>query len=136
IELLKSKDPHRQRVAELFTTWWAHNKSAPMAVNDLPEAVKDVVDPQKRGRQYLAQAIGRFVGTRAAGFVLIRQPSAGRWTAATYALLQESSKSGMGHRTHRTDQTSAAPSSPVPPMGPMQGASEAADIPPGSAAVI
>jgi len=123
IELLKSKDPQRQRVAELFTTWWACHHSNPIAVNDLAQPVKAVVDPQMRGRQYLAVAIGRLAGTRAAGFVLSRQPSAGRWTAATYALKREWSEvDGTGHRTHRTDRSNEAPALvPMSPMGPMPG---------------
>jgi putative DNA primase/helicase len=115
IELLKSKDPRRQRVAELFTTWWQHHGSSPIAVNDLDYRVKAIVDPQGRGRQYLAMVISGFAGTRAAGFVLSRQPSAGRWTAATYALAQESPADDMGHRTHRTHGNGGTPY----PMGPM-----------------
>jgi hypothetical protein len=118
IELLKSKDPQRQRIAELFKAWWAHHGSNPMTVNDLAEPVKAVVDPQMRGRQYLAVAIGGLAGTRAAGFVLLRQPSAGRWTAVTYALMQEDVE-GMRHRTHRTDQSNEPPA--LVPMGPMVG---------------
>jgi hypothetical protein len=45
-----------------------------------------MVDPQGRGRQFLAAAVGKLAGTRAAGFVLTRQQAAGKWSAATYAL--------------------------------------------------
>ena len=120
IEFLKSKDPQRQRVAELFTTWWAHHGPNPKTVNDLAQAVRNVVDPQMRGRQYLAMAISRLAGTRAAGFVLSRQPSAGHWTAATYALTQEVPTNGTGHRTDRAHQPNGAPAAPWgSPMGPM-----------------
>src|SRR5262249_30398873 len=94
IEILKSRDPLRQRISELFKVWWAHHGSTPMTVNDLAQPVKAVVDPQMRGRQYLAAAINKLAGTRAAGFVLSRQPSAGRWTPATYALMQEAEVDG------------------------------------------
>jgi hypothetical protein len=128
IESLKSRDPQRQRTAELFIAWWTYHGSSPVAVNDLAPAVKAIVDPQNRGRQYLAAVISRYAGTRAAGFVLNRQLSAGRWTAATYALMQESAADGMGHRTHRTHQSNgadAAPqTSPMTPMGPMAGSAD------------
>ena len=96
IESLKSKDPQRQRIVELFTTWWAHHGSKPIAVNDLAVPLWNIVDPHSRGRQYMAVAIGRLDGTRAAGFVLSRQPPAGRWTAATYALEQETPMDASG----------------------------------------
>jgi hypothetical protein len=44
------------------------------------------VDPQDRGRQYLAAQLEKLAGTRLAGCVLTRQASAGKWGAATYAL--------------------------------------------------
>jgi hypothetical protein len=101
IGTLKSKDPQRQRIGEFFTTWWTHHGSAPIAANDLDHRVKAIIDPQMRGRQYQAVALMRLAGTRAAGFVLSRQPAAGTWTAATYALTQEStadhSRQGMQH---------------------------------------
>jgi hypothetical protein len=45
-----------------------------------------IVDPQGRGRQYLASQLGNLAGTRIAGFVFTRQAPAGKWGAATYAL--------------------------------------------------
>jgi putative DNA primase/helicase len=114
IELLKSKDPRRLRVAELFTTWWQHHGSSPIAANDLDYLVKAIVDPQGRGRQYLAVVISGLAGTRAAGFVLSRQPSAGRWTAATYALTQESAPDGTEHRTHGPNGGTPHPMGPMP----------------------
>jgi hypothetical protein len=119
IDLLKAKDPRRMRVAELFTKWWAKHGSSAMAVSDLDWSVTDILDPQKRGRQYLAVVISGLAGTRAAGFVLSRQPSAGRWTAATYALTQESYGSDAPcHQTH-------GPNGGMPhPMGPMPDGTE------------
>jgi len=133
IELFKSKDPQRQRIGELFRTWWACHGSKPITVNDLAQPVKAIVDPQMRGRQYQAVAIGNLAGTRAAGFVLLRQPSAGRWTAATYALMQEVSTDGMGHTTHRTDQSNEALIDPMHPMGPMVGSTNGYGEPPTAA---
>jgi hypothetical protein len=53
---------------------------------ELAEPVRDLVDPQHRGRQFVAAALGRLTGTRAAGFVLTRQEAPGRWGTDTYAL--------------------------------------------------
>jgi putative DNA primase/helicase len=109
IDLLKSRDPRRLRVAEFFTTWWAKHGSTPIAANDLDWQVKSIVDPQGRGRQYLAVVVSELAGTRAAGFVLSRQPSAGRWTAATYALRQVSPADSTGHRTHGSNGATPQP---------------------------
>jgi hypothetical protein len=84
--LIKGRDPLRQRYAELFTTWWASHASQPVKAGELAEPVRDLVDPQHRGRQFVAAALGRLTGTRAAGFVLTRQEAPGRWGTDTYAL--------------------------------------------------
>jgi hypothetical protein len=114
IETLKKKDPWRQRVAELFTKWWEHHGSSPTPVSGLHYAVTTIIDPQGRGRQYVAAAVRNYEGTRAAGFVLTRQEPAGTWGPATYALQQGDATDPTGHRTHRTDGR-ATPH----PMGPM-----------------
>ena len=88
INALKANDPHRQLIAELFEAWWEHHGQKPVKANQLAEAVKVVADPQRRGRQYLATFISGLAGTRAAGFTLSRQEPAGKWTAATYALVK------------------------------------------------
>jgi len=120
IEALKAGDPRRLRIAELFQMWWEHHRAAPIKVNQLAEAVKNAADPQGRGRQYLATLIAGLAGTRAAGFVLTRQESAGKWTAATYALTEALSAGPMGHGTDRTggpgDPSTSAPRGPKGPM--------------------
>ena len=45
-------------------------------------------DPMGRGRQYLAARIRALDGTRAAGFVLSRSPSAGKWEPDKYRLAE------------------------------------------------
>jgi hypothetical protein len=65
----------------------------------LAEPARALIDSQGRGRQFVASRLtqmegtraGRLTqmeGTRAGGFVLTRQPAAGKWGAATYALAQ------------------------------------------------
>jgi hypothetical protein len=99
---LKAGDPRRQQIAELFRAWWEHHDAAPTKVNDLADAVKEIADPQGRGRQYLATFVSRLAGTHAAGFVLTRQEPAGKWTAATYALADAVFTDLTGQETHRT----------------------------------
>jgi hypothetical protein len=136
IEVLKARDPRRQRIAELFQLWWEHHGARPVKANELAEPVKAAADPQGRGRQYLATFIAGLAGTHAAGFVLNRQEAAGKWTAATYALTQTEPSDPRGHRTHRTDgPDNAASAAPVSPMGPMPYVPNG-DVPPGTEAEI
>src|ERR1700720_548508 len=65
IEALKANDPRRQQLAELFGAWWQHHGATPVSVKDLNDAVKQIADPQGRGRQYLATRIAGLAGTRA-----------------------------------------------------------------------
>jgi hypothetical protein len=86
IEVVKADDPHRRRIVELLQTWDARHGSQPMKVADLAEPVRTLVDPQGRGRQFVAARLGQLTGTRAAGFVLTREQPVGRWGAATYSV--------------------------------------------------
>jgi hypothetical protein len=152
IDALKARDPRRQRVSELFMTWWEHHGESPVKVNELADPIKAIADAQQRGRQYLATYISGLAGTHAAGFVLARQEAAGKWNAATYVLKRTASENGIGHRTHRTHRADelngpgppgnvapAAPNTPGDPMSPMGPMPYAADddvVPAGKAATI
>src|SRR5262249_39650323 len=46
IEAIKTNDPRRQRVAELFRAWWEYHGRAPVKANNLAEPVKAIADPQ------------------------------------------------------------------------------------------
>jgi putative DNA primase/helicase len=100
IGALKARDSHRQRVAEIFRIWWDQHRNEIMTVATLAEPVKTAIDPQGRGRQYLARAAQALAGTRCAGFALTRQDAAGKWNAATYKLQQTTpARSGGGGRS-------------------------------------
>jgi hypothetical protein len=136
IETLKANDPRRQRIAELFRTWSEHHGTNIMKANDLADPVKAIADPQCRGRQYLATFLSGLAGTHAAGFVLTRQESAGKWTAATYVLTEATSTGPIGHRTHRTDGPKDTAPSGMGPMGPMPDANGSDAVLPGEEAAI
>jgi hypothetical protein len=118
----KANDPRRRRVAELFETWWEHHRDHPLAAAKLAQPVLALIDPQGRGRQYVSSRLQQMDGTRAAGFVLSRQPAAGKWSAATYALTHARTEAseGIGHREHRQHGVEVGMDQfPMPPMPPM-----------------
>jgi putative DNA primase/helicase len=86
IREIKARDPHRQKVAELFELWWENHSDAPTKASELAEEVKAAIDPQGRGRQFIAKAVEDLAGTRQSGFVLTRQKGEGRKAVATYQL--------------------------------------------------
>jgi hypothetical protein len=86
VEMLKAHDPYRQKIAELFKAWWKEHEDRPTRASELAEPIRHLIDPMNRGRQFVATALGRMVGTRAAGFVLVRHEAGGKWGAASYAL--------------------------------------------------
>jgi hypothetical protein len=125
IATAKANDPHRQFVREVFNTWWEAHGSVPTKASKLSDRVTALLDPQGRGRQYLATRLVGLVDTRAAGFVLTRQEPAGTWGAATYALIKSDSPDAIGHRGHRTDRAGGpATAGPMGPMSPMPDAVE------------
>jgi hypothetical protein len=88
INAVKSDDPRRRRIIEVFQSWQAHHANSPTKVADLAEPVRSLVDPQGRGRQFIASRLVKLTGTRAGGFVLTREEPAGKWGAATYSLVR------------------------------------------------
>ena len=82
----KAADPERARVAAIFNEWSIRHADKPVTAAKLDPRVAVLVDPQNRGRQFLATAVAALVSTRAAGFVLTRQDAIGKWGAATYVL--------------------------------------------------
>jgi hypothetical protein len=85
----KAADPTRRALAEAFGAWWEAHRDLPMKARDLDPAVTLALDPQGRGRQFLARKLQTLEGTRLAGFVLTAQRPIGRWGVLTYALRRE-----------------------------------------------
>jgi hypothetical protein len=101
----KERDGRRQAVADLFAVWWERHHELPIAIRDLHDDVRQAADPQGRGRQYLSSRLEKLDGTRMAGFVLTRQAPAGKWGAATYALVNTNGPEGhRDHREHRAEE--------------------------------
>lgn len=95
-----------------------------MKAAELAEPVARLLDPQNRGRQYVAAALGRLDGTRTGGFVLTTKGAVGKWGAASYAVQRTAAPLGpetaepydaprpethRGHRDHRDGAASYAP---------------------------
>jgi hypothetical protein len=103
----KERDGRRQVFADLFAIWWERHSDQPIAVRQLHEDVRQAVDPQGRGRQYLAAQLEKLDGARVAGYVFSRQAPAGKWGAATYALkktaISEEHRDDRGHRADDPD---------------------------------
>ena len=95
----KQRDGRRQAVADLFAIWWDKHHDQPVAVRQLHDDVKQALDPQGRGRQYVSSQTEKLAGTRMAGFLFTRQAPAGKWGASTYAL--KKTAGAEGHRDHR-----------------------------------
>jgi hypothetical protein len=86
INAIKASDPERRKIAELFETWVEHHKEGPVAVAELVEPVRKIIDPQGQGRQFVAAYVARLVNTRLGGYVLRQQKPSGKWGRATYAM--------------------------------------------------
>lgn len=97
-------DPRRLHHAHVFAAWWECHRDRPVQANELSHAIKDLIDSQGRGRQFLASAVSRLSGSRSGGFVLTRQEPIGKWGTTTYALRREGE---------------AGTKSAMPPMPPM-----------------
>jgi len=133
IREIKARDPHRQKVAELYELWWEHHGEVPTKASELADGVKVAIDPQGRGRQFIAKAVEDLAGTRQSGFVLTRQKGEGRKAVATYALkkvMPEGDRPG-GHPPH-TRHTPAETKTSAESMSAESGGNgDASGMPPG-----
>jgi hypothetical protein len=117
----KAQDSTRLQIAAFFAAWAKQYGQQPVKASELALEVAAHIDPQGRGRQYVAARLAALDGTRVGGFVLHRQKAVGQWGAATYALLP----AGGGADGFANNASSATASSktarppPMPPMPPM-----------------
>ena len=108
----KQADPKRRAMAEMFERWRTLHGGAPMTVAGLDPDVVALLDPQDRGRQYRAARLLAMTGMRIDGCVMHRQGPAGKWGAATYAVIPTASETLVT----RIPVAEAKP--PMPPMPP------------------
>jgi hypothetical protein len=103
-----------------------------LRLNDLHDDVKAILDPQGRGRQFLARAVQDLTNTRQSGFVLTREKGAGRKSVATYQL-KEAPKGGNGgkHTPHTPHTPAGAGTSAESMPAAGEGNEDASGMPPG-----
>jgi hypothetical protein len=113
----KGKDQRRRRAVEILSTWWGKHQSTPVKASKIHEDVRAVIDPQSRGRQFVAKVVENLVGTQVGGLAMTVQRGAGRWAVATYAVLQtrtDPTSDRPEHRGHRGHRGGNPPDLPVP----------------------
>jgi hypothetical protein len=84
-----------------------HHGSSPQTVHQLNPEVLRIIDPQGRGRQYVAAQLEKL--TRLGGFRLTRQRGLSLYAVATYTLQE----TGDGNFTRRSDDTVDANAFPL-----------------------
>jgi hypothetical protein len=127
----KLRDSRRQVVTDWFALWRDRHGDRPVTVSKLHDDVKQAIDPQGRGRQYIASQLEKHAGTRIGGLVLERQAPVGKWGAATYGIKNPTDED-RGHRGHRDgaqESTAVGPSdAPYAPYAKGEHGSTAADL--------
>jgi hypothetical protein len=99
---VKQRDPFRQTTGALFVAWWKHHGPSPQTAHQLDPEILRIVDPQGRGRQYVAAQLEKLAGARLGGYLLTRQRGLGIRSTATYALEQtdDDVSTDLVHATH------------------------------------
>jgi hypothetical protein len=84
---IKRDDPRRAQVAEFFTTWHELYSDRAIKVRELDISLRRLADPLGHGsRQSLASFVANLDGTRAGGYVMVRNNAIGKWGTSTYVL--------------------------------------------------
>jgi hypothetical protein len=116
----KAHDPRRANLTALFGAWWRHHEDNPVTIAELHSDVRELADPANRGRQYLASRVRGLIGTRIAGFVLVKEATEGKWSADRYvlSLTGDDGAAGIGgHRGHWEGGGAETPTTPTTPYG-------------------
>jgi len=84
---IKRDDPRRVQLVEFFTLWHELYGDRAVKIKNLDIRLRMLADPQGHGsRQSLASFVANLAGTRAAGYVMMRNIPAGAWGTSTYAV--------------------------------------------------
>jgi hypothetical protein len=82
----KHDDPYRLELFEFFKEWHRRHGERSVRVSELDLKIRQLAEGHSGSRQKFAAFVANLTGTRAAGFVMTRNVSIGKWSAATYAL--------------------------------------------------
>ena len=109
----KARDPMRQMIGALFAAWDKHHGSSPQTAHGLDAEVQKIIDPNGRGRQFVAAQLEKLAGARFAGFVLTHHKGPNPREAATYALIRtgDSQLPDLAHDTYDLHGFQVQPSS-------------------------
>jgi hypothetical protein len=99
--------------ARIYPAWWQAHEARPVTVMELAEPVRAAADPDSRGRQFIAVKLCVLDGVRAAGFVLARRKSVGKWSPARY-LLNRVEASGEADQCAASPKVRMAPTTADP----------------------
>lgn len=84
---IKRDDPRRAQLVEFFALWHDLYGDRAVKIKNLDIRLRMLADPQGSGsRQSLASFVANLAGTRAAGYVMIRNIPTGVWGTSTYAV--------------------------------------------------
>ena len=101
--------------ARIYPVWWQAHQARPVTVMELAEPVRARADPDSRGRQFIAVKLCMLDGVRAAGFVLARRKSVGKWSPARY-LLNRVDASGEADQCTASPKVRTAPTAADPAL--------------------
>lgn len=68
----KHNDLDRQRKIHIFDAWWRSHGDRPVKAAELSNEVLQILNPQNKGRQYIAKAVQSLSGVRIGGYYLQR----------------------------------------------------------------
>lgn len=82
---IKRDDPRRAQVVEFFTAWHKRYGDRGIKVRELEIELQRLANTNG-SRQSLASFVANLAGTRAGGYVMVRNAPIGKWGTSTYAL--------------------------------------------------
>jgi hypothetical protein len=102
IGAMKTQDPRRKKVAEVFSIWWSKYGSAEVKASDVDLTVVRALDlPKTASRQKIQNEISGLAATRINGFHLVRLKKKAKWSADKYRL----EETGKRHEDVEADTT-------------------------------
>jgi hypothetical protein len=85
----RRKIEQAEAIAALFSIWRDRHGATPVKARDLCPEARTIIDPQGRGRQFVAAYLKSLSAKKRGEYVLTRQKPSRKWGAATYALQKD-----------------------------------------------